>query len=90
MQNSIDLYLEIGKNETCIVYFEVAEAYGNWYPRETKRGRETEVLIQIEDSYGHIHKKKVNIEYVEFEKALQQVPHFGQSYTEYSIDDIKL
>jgi len=79
--NQNDTFLEIGKIQNGIVYFEQEDSYGNWMPRINKDGKTINLKVEIKDAFGGFHYKTVDIDSVDSGHAFRFNPLFGQ--TEY-------
>jgi hypothetical protein len=79
--NQSDTFLEIGKTQNGVVYFEQEEAFGSWMPRINNDNKTINIQVEIKDAFGNHHYKTVDIDYVNSDYAFKFNPRFGQ--TEY-------
>ena len=84
--NDTDTYLQEGKSQNGLVYFEQMESYGNWVPRLSDDGQKANIVIEIKDAYDRKHIKNFNIKMVTPEYAFRYNSYFGQTQIEYFKD----
>lgn len=73
----VDKFLEVGKSNSGVVYFEQPESWGACFPLCTKG--KVLVKIQIYDVFGKVHIKKVTIPLVSIDEAKKFNPYFGDT-----------
>lgn len=71
----VDKFLEVGKSNSGIVYFEQLESWGACFPLCTKGT--VRVKIKVYDIFGKAHIKKVEIPLVNIDEAKKFNPYFG-------------
>jgi hypothetical protein len=81
--NNTDTYLQEGKSQNGMVYFEQMESYGSWVPRLSDDGQKANIVIEIKDAYGRKHLKSFDIKMVTPEYAFRYNSYFGQTQIEY-------
>jgi len=79
MPLNTDSYLEVGKSIIGVGYFEQADSWGNFHPREEPDGL-YDLKIEISDMWGKRHFHKTRIKKISLEDALRYNPKFGQTF----------
>ena len=73
----VDKFLEVGKSNSGIVYFEQPESWGACFPLCIKG--KVLVKIKVYDVFGKVHSKKINVALVNMEEAKKFNPYFGDT-----------
>jgi hypothetical protein len=81
--NSNDTYLQEGKSQNGMVYFEQLESYGNWVPRISNDGQKANVVIEVKDVYNRKHFGYFEVKMVTPTEAFRYNQYFGQTQIEY-------
>ena len=80
----IDLYLEQGKIETGVVYFESIEYWGGYEPKVINEKVQVKVLIF--DTYNKKYKKILKIPFAEINEAKKYNASFGETFKQLKKD----
>lgn len=73
----VDKFLEVGKSNSGIVYFEQPESWGACFPLCTNG--KVLVKIKVYDVFGKAHTKKCKIDLVNLDEAKKFNPYFGDT-----------
>jgi hypothetical protein len=87
--NNNDTYLQEGRSQNGMVYFEQSESFGNWVPRLCPGEQKASIVIEIKDAYNRKHFGHFTIKMVTPEYAFRYNPYFGQTQIEYFKSDEK-
>jgi hypothetical protein len=85
--NDTNTYLQEGRSQNGMVYFEQVEAFGNWMPRLSDDGLKASIVIEVKDAYNKKHIRKFDIKMVTPEHAFSYNSYFGQTQIEYFKSD---
>lgn len=73
-------FLEVGRSENGVVYFEQSDSWGICYPSPGNGG--VDIKIALRDVFGSVHTAKFKIQSISLEDARKYNPSFGKSFSE--------
>lgn len=73
-------FLEPGKMENGVVYFEQPDSWGGCFPANGPKG--VRIKVGLRDVFGAMHVARFNVEHVSLEYARKFNPSFGKTFAE--------
>jgi len=78
LRTDTDVYLEVGKSVTGVVYFEQTNSFGGCFPYS--QNGFSRIKVAVLDSFGKKHKKTFRVPVVSLDEARKYNPSFGGTY----------
>jgi hypothetical protein len=79
-------FLEPGRHENGVVYFEQSDSWGGCYPAPDEG--KVPIKVALRDVYGNVHTAKFVIRLVSLEDARKYNPSFGKTFSELRAENL--